>query len=207
MRKLFKPDAKPRCDVCGIHLSLCVCRDLPVHALKARIAILQHPEELKKSSNTVRLAHRICPDLELLPWPERTRPMADVQDLLFLYPAVDATELSPEEASGGRIVVLDGTWAQCSRLSNVLRGWGAQFRSLPVAEKSAWGARRSADPQRTSSAQAVARVLEVAGEFQAASALDLAVVEVGRAFLKMRGKPTDGGDPFFLQGNSPHSGI
>jgi len=178
-----------------------------VHGVKARIAIFQHSEEIYKSTNTVRLACRICPDLQLLPWPERRSPLAGIQDVLILYPAIDAQELTPEEATSKQVIVLDGTWAQCSRLSNVLRGWGAHFRSLPIAEKGSWGARQSADPQRTSSAQAVARVLEVAGELVAAKALDAAVVEVGLAFMRMRGKQKEFEVSQILQGNSPHSGI
>jgi DTW domain-containing protein YfiP len=172
------------------------------------IVFLQHPEEERKTSNTVRLARRLCPDFGIVSWPGRDAPLDFSAGSLVLFPLPEAEDLAPEElASGASLVIPDGTWAQCSRMARVLVRRGMAFRKLPNAVKHGWQVRHSSDPSRLSSAEAAAMALSLAGEVDAAESLADAVAVVGRKFLEMRGKVLTGRRPQNLSRSAPQSGI
>lgn len=188
MRRIFHPDAHPRCGTCGLHVELCGCATLPSLSTTGRILFLQHEEERHKCSNSVRLACRLCPDLEIMTWPGRTSALDLGDDALILFPVPEASVLEPQEAGTRRIVILDGTWAQASRIFRILQGRGMLARRLPEGVVHAWQARNSGRAERMSSAHAASLVLGMSGQDRAAQALREAVNKVGDGFLLMRGQ-------------------
>ncbi|MEN9308171.1 MAG: hypothetical protein RL173_2103 [Fibrobacterota bacterium] len=188
MRRVYPASTSiPRCPICGVHQHLCFCADFPVLATRTRIVFLQHPQEAKKPTNSARLACRILSNASIEPW-SRVEPPEFPHDSIFLYPSPDAVELTAEELTGSAtLVVPDGTWSQASRIASVLKTKPYRRRILPLGNATNWTVRQSADPERISSAQAVAMALHLAGEIEAATTLNDAVSEAGRRILSMRG--------------------
>lgn len=187
LRKLFRPDSKPRCGICGLHRELCGCEALPEIPVSLTLTFLQHPEELRKSTNTVRLARRLCPALGLVPWEGRLAPSPLETGTLLVFPASGAPVLTPKEVRDGELAILDGTWAQASRMYRVLEAKGHQARRLPEDLIHVWETRRSSRPERMSSAHAASLLLGMNGEDGAARALVELVDRVGEGFARMRG--------------------
>lgn len=179
-----------------------------MHQPATKIIFLQHPEEERKTSNTVRLARRLCPDFGIVPWPGRDAPLDFPKESFVLFPLPEAEDLTCEDfASGTALIIPDGTWAQCSRMARVLVRRGMIFRKLPNAVKHGWQVRYSSDPSRLSSAEAAAMALSLAGETDVAESLADAVATVGQRFLQMRGKVLTGPRPQNLSRSAPQSGI
>jgi hypothetical protein len=170
-----------------MHEHLCFCADFPVLATRTRVVFLQHPQEAKKPTNSVRLACRILSNSAIAPW-SRIDPPTFPSDAILLYPSSEATPLSAEDfAETATLVIPDGTWSQASRIANVLNSKPFRRRILPAGIATNWTVRQSDDPDRISSAQAAALALGLAGESEAATVLSDAVAEAGRQILSMRG--------------------
>jgi len=110
------------------------------------------------------------------------------EDAVILFPVPEAKVLEPEEACTHRVVILDGTWAQASRIFRILQGRGMEARRLPEGVVHAWQARNSGRPERMSSAHAASLVLDATGQEAVGQALRDAVDKVGDGFLLMRGQ-------------------
>jgi len=119
---------RPRCPGCGLHLELCLCAERPELDLPTRFVFVQHRREREKPTNSARLAHRILRGSEIVCYGERdvamdTGPLERPErDYYLLFPREDARTLSaadgrPEPGRETTIVVLDGTWHQCSRMA------------------------------------------------------------------------------------------
>ena len=187
MRRVYPANDNPRCPTCGTHPHLCVCADLPVHAVRTRFVFVQHTQEACKPTNSARLACRMLDQASIVPW-SRPAPPRFPEDSILLYPLPDATELRPSELTAGvTIVVPDGTWNQASKIASVLGRFPLRRRILPMGDVSTWGVRQASAPDRISSAQAVAMVLDLAGDHKAATGLASVLSEVGRRILSMRG--------------------
>jgi len=187
MRRVNPASEIPRCPVCGVHPHLCFCSGFPTFATRTRFVFLQHSQETLKPTNSARLACRILSSASIAPW-VRTAPPPFPPNTVLLYPSADATPLVPEELAASALVVIpDGTWSQASRIASVLGKGSILRRTLPLGNSSAWTVRQSDDPERISSAQAAAMVLQLAGETTPADCLIEAVAESGRRILSMRG--------------------
>jgi len=195
MRRVYPASEVPRCPVCGVHLHLCFCAGFPTFATRTRFRFVQHSQEARKPTNSARLACRILSEASIVPW-SRGQPPAFSARTFLLYPSAEAQPLAAGEISdlardahGGPVTfaIPDGTWSQAGRIASELRKTGLPQRSLPPGNCSAWGVRRSDDPERISSAQAAAVVLLLAGEASAGSNLLEALAESSRRILAMRG--------------------
>jgi DTW domain-containing protein YfiP len=188
MRNVHSFNLERRCGMCGLHLEICLCRDLPVFAPALPLVFLQHVQEATKPTNTARLACRILSTASILPW-DRTAPPSPGPGAILLYPLEGAPPLTAEDlVDHPAVFVPDGTWAQGSRMANVLShrpGWTA--RRLPDGILARWSVRRSGAADRVSTAQAAASVLEIAGEHVASECLLATLEEVGTRLLRMRG--------------------
>jgi DTW domain-containing protein len=114
------------CPVCYMNRLFCICDALPKLALRTRICLVIHTNELKKSSNTGRLALRALTNSEMR---VRGEPGAtlDLSDLLagdyrtfLFYPSDDARELNrdlvEEESQPIQLIVPDGSWRQAGKM-------------------------------------------------------------------------------------------
>jgi DTW domain-containing protein YfiP len=104
----------------------CICDAMPTLALRTRVCLVIHANELKKSSNTGRLALRALVNSEM-----RVRgglgETLHLSDLLteryrtfLFYPSKDAVELSEEllreDPRPVQLIVPDGSWRQAGKL-------------------------------------------------------------------------------------------
>ena len=106
--------------------TLCICESIPTLDLNTRVCLIVHVNELKRSSNTGRLALRALVNSEMRVRGETREPL-DLSDLLtdryrtfLFYPTVDAVELDNELVAQDRtpiqLLVPDGTWRQASKV-------------------------------------------------------------------------------------------
>lgn len=129
---------KAPCDGCYMHADLCICDFLPSLNLKTRVCLVIHAKELKRTTNTGRLAVRALKNSEMRVRGERGSEQ-DLSDLLtdqyrtfLFYPSDDAVELNrnlvEQDSKPIQLIVPDGNWRQASKvhyrhdeLKNVVR--------------------------------------------------------------------------------------
>lgn len=202
-----------RCGDCGLHLPLCVCETRPQLELSTKLIVVQNNKERHKPTNTGRLLPQILVGSELLHVGERgvqfdpaplTRPD---HEYLLIFPRVrDPEGPNPEPApvldsatfSNRRVarpeaiqtvVLLDGTWAQCSRMSrriDVLMHM--QAFALPDGPPSHWGVRTPSEPSRISTFEAAVRVIALAEGPEPAAAMQAYFDRIAAGTLFMKGK-------------------
>lgn len=106
--------------------ALCICDSIPTLDLNTKVCLIIHVNELKRSSNTGRLALRALVNSEMRVRGNTREPL-DLRDLLthryrtfLFYPSVDAVELNKElvaqERTPIQLIVPDGTWRQASKV-------------------------------------------------------------------------------------------
>ncbi|QLY26496.1 tRNA-uridine aminocarboxypropyltransferase [Bdellovibrio sp. KM01] len=121
-----KRKTKDPCPVCFLNKSRCVCAFIPKLTLKTRLCLVVHAKELKRTTNTGRLAIEALVNSEM-----RIRGAdqnaLDLSDLLtpqyrtvMFYPADDARELTAEFVAEDprpiQLIVPDGNWRQASKV-------------------------------------------------------------------------------------------
>lgn len=122
---------KARCPSCRMHQELCICGHLPRLETSTRVCLLMHAQEKDKTSNTGRLAHLCLPNSEIRYRGLRDGSPLDLSGLVgpdhetwMLYLSPDSVELNEELVASAkkpvRLLVLDGTWSQASRLGSKL---------------------------------------------------------------------------------------
>jgi DTW domain-containing protein YfiP len=121
-----KRKTKAPCQVCFLHLDLCICHLIPKLELKTRLCLVVHAKELKRTTNTGRLAVAALANSEMRIRGLGTEPL-ELGDLLsplyrslLFYPAADAVELTPEfvamDSRPIQLIVPDGNWRQASKV-------------------------------------------------------------------------------------------
>lgn len=104
----------------------CICDAMPTLGLRTRVCLVIHANELKKSSNTGRLALRALVNSEMRVRGELGDAL-DLSDILseryrtfLFYPSKDAVELNEEllreDARPIQLIVPDGSWRQAGKL-------------------------------------------------------------------------------------------
>lgn len=121
-----KRKTKDPCPVCFLNKSRCVCAFIPKLNLKTRLCLVVHAKELKRTTNTGRLAIEALVNSEM-----RIRGAdqnaLDLSDLLtpeyrtvMFYPSDDARELTAdfvaEDPRPIQLIVPDGNWRQASKV-------------------------------------------------------------------------------------------
>lgn len=121
---------KDPCQICFLHKDRCICDLIPKLTLSTRVCLVVHYKELKRTSNTGRLAITALSNSEM-----RVRGLidetTDLSDLvagepsshyqsLMLYPSDEASELTPELLSKYQkpiqLIIPDGNWRQASKV-------------------------------------------------------------------------------------------
>lgn len=189
----------PRCPGCGVHSERCLCKHMPRLDLPTRLVFVLHNRERHKPTNTGKLSHRMLGNSELVYYGARdipldTRPFDPPSDYRVLFPRDDAEEFeskrwqeTPEQLT---LVVLDGTWHQCSRMSR--RAPCVQdfpFRSLPPIGPSRWGVRTPHRPELVCTLEAVIGVLTSLYGTQRIAAMEDFFERLCETNREMRGAP------------------
>ncbi len=183
---------------------------MPRIQLDTRIVVVQHERETYKPTSTAGLLLRMFPNsahvvfgsLDVHYATEHLTRTDYGYSVLFPHPDATPIEKITSESATGRptaLVVLDGTWSQCSRMSRRAESVrDMSFVKLPPGAPSPWSIRRSNDPTRFCTFEAALRALAilegigpdlVAAErmFQEVSARALFM----RSKLKSRDVPTE----------------
>jgi len=114
------------CQGCFLHKDRCICDHIPSLSLKTKVALIIHTKELKRTTNTGRLAVKILTNSEMRVRGE-DREGLDLSDLLvpeyrtlLFYPSPDAIELNREFVEASplpiQLIVPDGNWRQASKV-------------------------------------------------------------------------------------------
>ncbi|UXR63965.1 DTW domain-containing protein [Bdellovibrio bacteriovorus] len=112
------------CPTCFLHRQRCICDSIPKHDLKTRIILIIHAKELKRTTNTGRLALHALVNSAMYVRGQSTERL-DLSSLLVpeyesyvLFPSDDAVNLEdikPQKPI--QLIVTDGNWRQASKLN------------------------------------------------------------------------------------------
>ncbi len=214
-----RANALHRCKICRMHGSLCVCALIPTIPTRTRLVLVIHRTEVRKTTNTGRLAMQCLPNSEMfvrgyeeapsvaLDFPPDTQPV-------LLFPHEDATPIT-DFAKPDRpvtLVVPDGNWRQASKVRNRVPGLrDLPCVSLPLGEPSIYRLRTEAHETGLATIEAIARAF---GALEGAH-VEEALIHVFRAMVERtlwaRGAlaqhEVTGGVPEGAQRHDPTSGL
>ncbi|CAE79280.1 tRNA-uridine aminocarboxypropyltransferase [Bdellovibrio bacteriovorus] len=122
-----KRKTKDPCPECYLHRDLCLCSLIPRLESRTRLCLVIHAKELKRTTNTGRLAIKALLNSEMRVRGD-SREALDLSDLLvpeyrtvLFFPAEDARELDAEFMAEDprplQLIVPDGNWRQASKVN------------------------------------------------------------------------------------------
>lgn len=112
------------CPTCFLHRKRCICALIPKHDLKTRVSLIIHAKELKRTTNTGRLALHALVNSQIYVRGKTTERL-DLSSLLVpeyesyvLFPSEDASNLQDIKPKKPiQLIVTDGNWRQASKLN------------------------------------------------------------------------------------------
>jgi len=121
-----KRKTKDPCPGCYLHKARCMCSEIPVLNLKTKISLVIHTKELKRTTNTGRLAIKALSNSEMRVRGEGNDTL-DLSNLInsnyetfLFYPTENAIELSEHFKNDYikpiHLIVPDGNWRQASKV-------------------------------------------------------------------------------------------
>jgi DTW domain-containing protein YfiP len=126
---LRKRKTKDPCPICFLNRQLCICALIPTIKVKTRLCLVAHAKELKRTTNTGRLAVTalVNSEMRVRGGSRDSKESLDLSDLLnpdyrplLFYPSENAIELTKEfVAQDPRpilLIVPDGNWRQASKV-------------------------------------------------------------------------------------------
>ena len=158
-----------RCPRCRMHGSLCICELIPTLATRTRLMLVIHRVEVRKPTNTGRLAAHCLTNSEIVvrghedsPTPPFVAPSTSRP--VFLFPHADALPLEEFARSKDPVtlIVPDGTWRQASKVRQRVPGFrGLPCVSLPLEEPSIYRLRSEAHEHGLATIEAIARAMGI----------------------------------------------
>ena len=199
---LAKGKSVKRCPDCQMGEFACMCALRPTAESDVEFVLLMHRKELFKPTNTGRLIVDVFPNTRAFVWSRLEAP----KELLALLrdPARECFVVFPGEESANNarkvvhslprtskkmtLIVLDGTWKQCSRMVGLSR-WldGVPCLSLPETLVRSYAVRDSGKSDRFSTAEAAISCLLLAGEEKPARVLQHYFTVFNQHYLATRG--------------------
>jgi DTW domain-containing protein len=175
---------RPRCDRCNLPLHLCLCAEIPRVETRTHFLLVQHVVEIRKKSNTGRLATLALANSRLLTYgaPDGsfdTAPLSEPGTWL-LFP--DGPTAPPDAPAPRQLVILDASWSQARRMTQRIPALRTLPRLvLPPPTPGMLRLREPTHPSGMSTLDAVARALAVLEGPEAAAPLErLAALRVQR---------------------------
>lgn len=163
---------KGRCPRCVMHLDLCLCSLIPSLATRTQVVLMLHATEVKKPSNTGRLARLCLPSSEIRVRGSRDGNPVSLEGLvdnqhetLLLTLSDRSEELTPDYVSAltkpVRLLVPDGSWSQASRHAAMLAKQlpGVRHVKLVASKPSVYRLRAEHLADGMATFEAVARAL------------------------------------------------
>ncbi|MBY0385460.1 DTW domain-containing protein [bacterium] len=121
-----KRKTKDPCQTCFLHKDRCICGQIHRLETKTRVCLVIHAKELKRTTNTGRLALHSLANSEMRIRGQDTSvldlssSLLDTYHPLFLFPSEDAMELNEAFvkaiAKPVLLIVPDGNWRQASKV-------------------------------------------------------------------------------------------
>ena len=164
-----------RCPRCLHRLEWCLCPELPRIETRTRIVIVRAHAERFRSSNTGRLAHLALPGSALVDvgGPGRLEPEPIDPAAWLLWPEGEPVTEAPVPPPP-TIIALDASWHQARRMrqkfATLRRRPVLALAPVPAAERM----RKAPIVGHVSTIEAIAAVLRLLGEADAAEGLDRA---------------------------------
>lgn len=168
-----KRKTKDPCQNCGLHKNLCICEHIPSLTLKTKICLVIHKKELKRTTNTGKLAIKSLVNSEMRIRGDEDRAALDLSDLLvptyrtyLFYPSDEALELTPEliqqSALPIQLIVPDGNWRQASKVHTR----HPELKNIPRVKISSENSshqhlRAEHSPEGMATLQAIAQALQI----------------------------------------------
>jgi len=206
-----------RCPGCGLHEPLCACAERPRLDLATAFVIIQNNRERNKPTNTARILPQVLSNCALVRFGVRGQrfddgPLRDpTRDYLLIFPRVRdpegpaptpapildraalearrAARPAPAHGRAATVVLLDGTWAQCSRMSRRIPALATmEAYALPPGPPSHWGVRTTPEPERVSTFEAAVRLVELCEGPKPAAIMQTYFDRVAAAMLFMKAK-------------------
>ncbi|MES3036764.1 MAG: tRNA-uridine aminocarboxypropyltransferase [Bdellovibrionota bacterium] len=126
-----KRKTKDPCPRCALHKDLCICAVIPSLNLKTKVTLVIHAKELKRTTNTGRLAMDALVNSQMCVRGLKDEPLSleniltDQYESVLFYPSDDAIELEEfvraRNSRAGKLpiqlIVPDGNWRQASKVS------------------------------------------------------------------------------------------
>ncbi|MGE4130766.1 MAG: tRNA-uridine aminocarboxypropyltransferase [Bdellovibrionales bacterium] len=123
-RPVRKRKTRNPCPTCAMHLSRCICAHIPRLDLRTRVSLLIHAKELKRTTNTGRLAMHALVNSKmyvrgaLAGPPDLSGLLSEQYENVILFPSDDAFELENLKVSKPiHLIVSDGNWRQASKIN------------------------------------------------------------------------------------------
>ncbi len=123
-----KRKTKAPCQICFLHVDRCICAQIPKLDLRTKLCLVVHARELKRTTNTGRLAVQALTNSEMRIRGEG-REALDLSDwardskyrTLLFFPAENAQALTAEFVAQDprpiQLIVPDGNWRQASKVN------------------------------------------------------------------------------------------
>ncbi|HSQ65147.1 MAG TPA: tRNA-uridine aminocarboxypropyltransferase [Polyangiaceae bacterium] len=158
-----------RCRRCRMHGSLCICELIPALATRTRLVLVIHRVELRKPTNTGRLAADCLTNSEIVVRGHEDSPTppfvaSSTSRPVFLFPHADALPLDRFARSEAPVtlIVPDGTWRQAAKVRNRVPGFrDLPCVSLPPEEPSIYRLRSEAHEHGLATIEAIARAMGI----------------------------------------------
>ncbi len=152
-----------------MHMSLCFCSEIPRIKTRTRVSVLIHAKELKRTTNTGRLATLALENSALLIRGLRDQEInaaalastADYEPVLF-FPSEDAEELEAFRGRPAHLIVPDGNWRQASKVNTRYPEFASMRRvKISARNNSKYFLRRETTPEGMATLQAIAEALGI----------------------------------------------
>lgn len=127
IKKKGKRKTQDPCENCFLHKSICICESIPQLNFKTKVVLVIHAKELKRTTNTGRLALKalVNSEMRIRGATHEALELSDLvqdqnYDTLLFYPSDDAVELSSDLLKNFKkpiqLIVPDGNWRQASKV-------------------------------------------------------------------------------------------
>lgn len=189
MRSHTPEDLAGHCPRCILPDAYCLCAAIPRVGTRTRFLVLRHSSEMRKTTNTGRLAALAITNSSLVDYGLAGEPLdastLDLSDAWILFPDGEARVPATPPRT---LVVLDGTWQQARRmLRRVPEFWTLPRLALP-APAPRFRLRRPPVGEGMSTLEAVAAAVRLLEGDAAAKPLEELLDEHCRRVLTLRGR-------------------
>ena len=188
---------RPRCENCGLYENICICDFITQTTLDTRLTLLIHSKEIRKVTNTGRLAH-LCLDNSALfirgrkdiRWTEEEILPAGYEHRILFPTAREELKADTKVIDGKplNLIVPDGTWGQAKKMVTAVPFLQNIKRiKLPRVPSNHHYVRKSLTEGGISTLEAIARAFGILENSEIQEQLEKVLFEMTEKFNRIRG--------------------